>query len=245
MFYRDLMDGDDHPDPERAHGFIDSVLDGHYHRGHRDRYSEQLDEYLKYLADQELESAPGLVREAMHAAMDRYMEQAPARLAQIEELDSVDEVFDIGPEGSTFCEMPLLPSEASDRSYTPSRPVAPSSPPATPPFDPVESTSNAALLPPSSLCLDTSSVVMDAADDNRFARVRESLDAKDCRCGGLRKIFRRFANAEQAQLAHSILLGDHHHLLDPAVVHDGDVFCTSDSMILTLDGLYGPAWQLA
>jgi hypothetical protein len=44
------------------------------------------------------------------------------------------------------------------------------------------------------------------------------------RCGGVRKIFRRFKDKAQAQLAHSILLSTSYHLIDPGLVEDGDDF---------------------
>lgn len=44
------------------------------------------------------------------------------------------------------------------------------------------------------------------------------------RCGGVRKIFRRFKDQAQAQLAHSILLSTSYHLIDPGRIEDGDEF---------------------
>ncbi|KAK9234442.1 hypothetical protein V1525DRAFT_59103 [Lipomyces kononenkoae] len=59
---------------------------------------------------------------------------------------------------------------------------------------------------------------MEKAVFDRFATVRKSLDPLDYDCGGIRSVFRRFKTEAQAQLAHSILLSDHHHLELPAVL---------------------------
>lgn len=220
-FYHDLVDGEDHPDSVAVHEYIETVLDQHYHRGHQD-YSERIDQYLELTANQELENTPGLVREAMHAAMDRYLEQVPTLPVQIDDIDSTDEVFDIGDQ-TPFVELEL-PSSESAFPFPSSATMPPSSPPATPPLITVSGTVSNTAAPSSSLFMNTSSISLDTAADNRFAAVRESLDNIDCQCGGLRRLRRRFKTPEQAQLAHSILLGDHRHLIDPLIIRDGDEF---------------------
>lgn len=217
-FYCDLVDGDDHPDSAAIHEYIETVLDQHYHRGHQD-YSERINRYLELTANQELENAPGLVRGAMHAAMDRYLEQVSTLAVQIDDVDSTNEVFDIGSQ-TPFVELEL-PSSQCTLPFSSSTPL---SPPATPPVVTVSGNVPDAAAPSSSPVIDSSSMSLDTAADNRFAAVRESLDSVNCQCGGLRKLLRRFKTPEQAELAHSILLGDHHHLIDPLVVRDGDEF---------------------
>lgn len=65
---------------------------------------------------------------------------------------------------------------------------------------------------------------LDAPDVDRFESVRTSLRASSCRCGGFRKVLRRFKTRDQAVTAHEILLGDHADLIDPLAVHDGDEY---------------------
>jgi NAD(P)H-dependent glutamate synthase small subunit len=72
--------------------------------------------------------------------------------------------------------------------------------------------------------------VVDAADvdavevdDGGYEKIKASLN-NGCACGGVRRVCRRFPNELQAQLAHSLLLTEHHHLIDPYVVRDGEVF---------------------
>ena len=207
MFYRDLVDGDDSPEPAALHEYINTSLDEHYHRGHQD-YSPYIDNYLTLEANRELRDEPGLLREAVHAAMDRYLDQRSTLKIEPDEIP--DEVFDID-QGTPFAELPLQSSEASD-SFP--RSQLHSSPPPTPKPGPGSS----------SPFLDTSSIDIDDAASDRFAAIRESIDSLDCKCGGLRKVLRRFKTEQQAQLAHDILLGDHNDLIDPLVVRDGDEY---------------------
>jgi NAD(P)H-dependent glutamate synthase small subunit len=207
-FYRDLMDGDDSPEPVDVHEYIDTCLDEHYHRGEQD-YSPYIDEYLRLEANKELRDQPGLVRETIHVAMDRYLEQLSSLQIDPEELP--DEIYDID-KGTPFAEVPLPSSEMSHPFPTSSQ--RPSSPPATP----------NQVTRSSSPFLDTSSMDLDEAASDRFAAVRESIDAVDCKCRGLRKVLRRFKTDEQARIAHEILLGDHNDLIDPLVVRDGDEY---------------------
>lgn len=58
----------------------------------------------------------------------------------------------------------------------------------------------------------------------RFDKIRQSIEAKQYNCGGMRKIFRRFVTAGQAQLAHLILMSEHHHLIDPLMVRNNEIF---------------------
>ncbi|KAK9482107.1 hypothetical protein V1527DRAFT_486012 [Lipomyces starkeyi] len=238
----DLLNGDDHPDPATVHAYIETVLDQHYHTGHQD-YSKDIDHYLQLLANRELGHAPGLDREArgaIHAAMARYLEQLLTRRVEAAEVDSTDEVFEIDelikltgmrsvlraltladPANSStgdpnlsraensfpeklFVEL-YLPSSQSTHTYVPS-----SQPP--PPDDAPRSSSPFA---------DSS---LDSAAADGLAAVLKSLDSINCDWGGLRKVHRRFMTGEQAQPVHSILLGDHHHLVDPLIISDGEEF---------------------
>jgi NAD(P)H-dependent glutamate synthase small subunit len=237
-FYHDLCDADDHDMilPEAVHGYIDTVLDAHYHRGH-DVYSERIEKYLELAANRELAHEPGLVREAMHAAMDRYLDDAPhpapSQDAEIDAVDSSEEVFDIGSE-IAFLDMPFNSQQsnsqqssfretASQKNNSQSLPASqelPGSPPATPHIHPASDNE----LNDDSFFADSSQMSIDTADVDKYAAVRCSLEKKECHCNGLRKVFRRFKSVEQAQLAHRILLSDHHHLIDPSIISDGDEF---------------------
>ncbi|KAK9260732.1 hypothetical protein V1519DRAFT_447740, partial [Lipomyces tetrasporus] len=101
-FYQDLVDGDNHPEPAAVHAHIDTVLKQKYYPGHKDEYSERIDEYLK------VAHASVLDREAIDAihagmdsylewmaSMDIYLEQLSTRRAEAEDVDSADEVLDI------------------------------------------------------------------------------------------------------------------------------------------------------
>ena len=211
-FYSDLVDGDDHPDPVTVHEYIETILDRHYHRGHQD-YSERINQYLELTASRELKNDPGLVREAMHDAMDHYLERVSTLTANTEDVNSIDHVFDIRSE-KHVAEL-QLPSSLS--------PLPPSSPPATPTLAPVSDYALNAI-PTTSSFITSSSVSLDTVAKERFATLRESLDDANCQCHGFRKVQRRFKTPEQAQLAHTILLGDHHHLVDPLIVRDNDEF---------------------
>ncbi|KAI9846186.1 MAG: glutamate synthase [NADH] [Sclerophora amabilis] len=239
-FYRDLVDGDDHPDPVAAHEYVDTVLDQHYHRGHED-HSERINRYLELLSNRELVGAPGLVREAMHTAMDHYLEQGSVLSAEIDDVESTSEIFDLGPVPSIHLDLrsskqetnsrPSLSQQKADSQrpfsqqssplLTPQ--VLPITPPATPPVNAVcdDIIDDAAALD-SSVC--SSQLSLSSASDRRFATVRASLDSTDCSCRGLRKVSRRFRSSEQAQLARSILVGDQHQLIDPLIVRDGDEY---------------------
>src|SRR5205085_4546771 len=109
-FYHDLVDVDDSPEPAALHEYIDTRLDEHYHRGHLD-YSPHIDEYLRLEANKDLRNEPGLVTEAIHAAMDRYLEQRS--YLQIDPDEIPEEVFDID-EATPFAALPLPSSEAGD-----------------------------------------------------------------------------------------------------------------------------------
>ncbi|KAK9373966.1 uncharacterized protein V1513DRAFT_485645 [Lipomyces chichibuensis] len=235
-FYQDLVRGDSHPRPAAVHAYIETVLDQNYHPGHQDKYSKCIDDYLE-LAHASGPHASGLVREAkeaIHASMDSYLEeQLYTHRAVAEEADSADEVvmeddftaevFDIdvankltgdpnAPELEYFFpEKPFaeldLPSSQSTRTYVPS-----SQPP--PPDDELRSSSPL-----------SDSLYMDHAHTDRFASIRKSLDRLHCDCGGVRRVGRQFKTEYQAQLALRFLQSDHHHLIDPLVVHNGEEFC--------------------
>lgn len=59
----------------------------------------------------------------------------------------------------------------------------------------------------------------------RLAELKEKIQsASECACGGLHKISLSLATEEQAQLVNSLLLSEHHHVVDPTLVLDGDRF---------------------
>jgi len=181
VFFRDLVDGDDEPDAAAVHEYIDTVLDRHYHRGDH-AHSEKIDEYLQLLADEELANEPGLVTEAMHSAMDRYLENRSMLSISPEEIPA--EIFDAS----------LSPIKNGESSH-------------------------------SSGEENSSTISNNEIDDSaRWAAVRQSLDEIHCACGGVRKVVRRFKNAEQAQAAHQVLLSNRADLIDPLVVRDAETF---------------------
>jgi len=141
-FYHDLVDDTDDPS-DALHQMIDTVLDDHYHRGHNDDYSDRINMYLKVLADRELETHPGLVREALHQSMDRYLEGSAG--VQFLMADALSEegvgslnTFDLDEQ--SFSEMVLPSSQSQQSTYHPSSqsqqstfgPTEPDSPPPSP-----------------------------------------------------------------------------------------------------------------
>lgn len=255
-FYRDLVDQGE-TTPEQAHNYVDTVLDAHYHRGHVD-HSERIDRYLTYLAERELEDAPEFVRDAMHSAMDRYLDQSAIAPMTNEEMDPLPTTA----YGQRFVDMDLPDSEVDVDMSSPKLPSSPlasidqtlqsaleavpqpdevidltmSSPRSSSPLPTIaellENTPRNAnrqvhaadAAQPRPDWMDTSSLSMEDVARNRFEAVRQGIDAVDCGCKGFRKILRRFKSAEQAQLAHQILLGDHHSIIDPLMVRDGDQY---------------------
>lgn len=209
-FYRDLVDGDDCPEYDGIHHYIDSVLEQHYHRGHQD-YSERIDKYLTVLANRELERDPGLVRESIHNAMDRFLDYRSVLAVSLEDVDlsnELDIVYDFHVGDIPFLEFDL-PSSQSQQSNRP----------------PSQTDMNNGT--PSSSGFNSSQWSVSTCTLDRFSAVRDSLDRAVCSCGGARKIFRRFRNDAQAKLVHSLLLGDEYHLIDPCMVTDGDNFTMS------------------
>ena len=216
-FYRDLLDQADDSSapigPEKLHGYVDVVLDAHYHQGH-DTYSAKIDTYLRLLAERELDNSQLLFREAMHSAVDHYASglAVPPHdpLAGRSEVDAWEDLIDIGPprfEDMQF-RSSLPPSSSPPRSGSP-----------TTAMDEQE------IAAASSDYIPTSDMDTDEKDGEKFEKLRESLNNRCCNCGGFRKVFRRFASPEQAQYAHAILLGEHHHLIDPFIVRNGEEFC--------------------
>ena len=205
-FYRDLIDGDDRPNHERVHQYVDTVLNQHYHRGH-DEYSPYIDQYLTMVANEELGNDREFVRGAMHTAMDRYLRNIKISTHLNEDHDRIEQLFDVFDIGEqAFIDMNFPSSEP------------PTSPARQAPHQEEDSS-----------FLDTSQLSLATVDDNRFAKIRASIDAVDCQCRGFRKIFRRFKSEEQATLAHEILTGEHFHLIDPMIVSDFDDFTMSIS----------------
>ncbi|KAK9486096.1 hypothetical protein V1527DRAFT_451457 [Lipomyces starkeyi] len=93
----DIVHGDNHPEPATVHAYIETVLDQHYHPGHQYKYSKCIDD------DLELAHAPDLVREAIHASMDSYLERLSTGRGEAEDVDSADEVFeDVGSADDVF-----------------------------------------------------------------------------------------------------------------------------------------------
>lgn len=58
-------------------------------------------------------------------------------------------------------------------------------------------------------------------------KIASEQDSTSCTCGGIRKISHRFANEEDARLAHSLLLSSRYYKLDPKLVQDGYKLQTS------------------
>ena len=122
-FYRDLVDGSDRPTADAVHQYMDSVIDQHYHRGHHD-YSARIDQYLEGLADTELRNDPGLVRETMHAAMDRFLDYPPVLTFGVEDVDLSNEQhflcsMDVGD--TPFPDLDFPSSQSQQLSYRPSQ----------------------------------------------------------------------------------------------------------------------------
>ncbi|KAK9247267.1 hypothetical protein V1506DRAFT_512704 [Lipomyces tetrasporus] len=211
-FYQDLVHRDNHPERAAVHAYIETVLDQQYHPGRQDKYSKCIDDYL------ELADAPDLVRgarEAIHASMDSYLEQLYTRRAEVEEVDSTDEVcVEVDSTDAVFdIDEPIKltgnPNAPQAEYFFPEKPFLE--------LDLPSSQSTESYFPSSQL------PQLDNVAEDRFAAVRKSLEI-DCDCGGVRTVCRRFKTEEQAKLALKFLQSDHHHLLDPQIVSDGHEF---------------------
>jgi glutamate synthase (NADPH/NADH) len=149
--------------------------------------------------------------------MDDYLKGVSSKnVSPNEEIESVDEVLDIG-------EAPFL-----EMAFPISAPGLPSSQPSSASAL-ASSTATATLRAPSTVSqglefVGAPHIGSDSSHISRFAAVRSSLDWSECRCGGLRNICCTFKTPEQALLAQSILLGDHSHIIDPLIIRDGDIF---------------------
>ncbi|KAK9235274.1 hypothetical protein V1525DRAFT_458697 [Lipomyces kononenkoae] len=71
---------------------------------------------------------------------------------------------------------------------------------------------------------DSPSLELEETTASRFASIRKSLHRLNCNCGGIKIVRRVFKTEVQAQLAVSTLQGNNYHLIDPALVHDGEEF---------------------
>jgi hypothetical protein len=214
-FYRDVLDYPDDapPDSAKLHTHVDTVLDEHFHNGHEE-HSSVIDAYLTKCAERELDASPAGFRDALHSSIDAYMfargDEVPAfNPAELNEVDDdlirdTQIIYDID-DGT------ILTTDF------------PSSDPFTSGFQLPDSDNT---VPdgeiPASDARDSSSQDMLGTSRDRFEKVRASIENLKCKCenhAGVRKVFRRFATEAQAQLAHRILLGHHHHLIDPMVVY--------------------------
>lgn len=252
--YRDLVDNQDEvPTEEQLHSYVDSRVEAHFHQGGHGEADTAFDEVLRQIATQELKNEPGLVREALHGAVQDLLDTTPMAVDAEDDEGDDTMVMDIGPEPIIAFRDLVLPSSSVAGSYRPSSPFTgnssrPSSSLAHPVTDvqmgsspPIPQANHPLAHPPSMLSNVLSSTGSDAMSTqgdsvgdssrlalpvgtiNRFQQIRASL-ANDCRCGGIRRICRRFANLEQATLVQNILKGDHHHIIDPYIVKDGDEF---------------------
>lgn len=253
--YKDLVDNQDEvPTEEQLHSYVDSRVEAHFHQGGHGEVDTAFDEVLRQIATQELKNEPGLVREALHGAVQDLLDTTPMAVDAEDDEGDDTMVMDIGPEPINVAFRDLvLPSSSVAGSYRPSSPFTgnssrPSSSLAHPVTDvqmgsspPIPQANHPLAHPPSMLSNVLSSTGSDAMSTqgdsvgdssrlalpvgtiNRFEQIRASL-ANNCRCGGIRRICRRFANLEQATLVQNILKGDHHHIIDPYIVKDGDEF---------------------
>lgn len=253
--YRDLVDNQDNvPTEEQLHSYVDSRVEAHFHQAGHGQGDTAFDEVLRQIATQELKNEPGLVREALHGAVQDLLDTTPMAVDAEDDEGDDTMVMDIGPEpiNAAFRDL-VLPSSSVAGSYRPSSPFTgnssrPSSSLAHPVTDvqmgsspPIPQANHPLAHPPSMLSNVLSSAGSDAMSTqgdsvgdssrlalpvgtiNRFQQIRASL-ANNCRCGGIRRVCRRFANLEQATLVQNILKGDHHHIIDPYIVKDGDEF---------------------
>lgn len=200
IFYNDLVDSTDSAvDKDSIHEAVDLALEDHYHRGNSDQYSIHLNEYISRIADKELQNDPEFIRECIHDAADRFVITGSGnRNIKSEPFD--DNLLLSSSKSSTA---------DSDADYD----MADSS---------VHSHSNN-----SSVYLASSDTMIPDGAANRFENISSKLKEPICNCGGIRKIFRSFGTAEDAELAYSLLLSDHYYRLDPSLVTDGYTFQAS------------------
>ncbi|KAK6456036.1 uncharacterized protein RJT20DRAFT_140711 [Scheffersomyces xylosifermentans] len=166
-FYTDLIDRDDgEVDVKDLHDAVDVALDEHYHRGGSDKYSAQLDEFIRRIVREDLAGEQEFVSEAIHDAITSFV---PASHMGLEKQLTADQSF----------------------------------------------------------ALTNVSVDIPQANSDQLEEVSHGLSDSICQCGGVRKISRHFTTPEDALLAHSLLLSDNYHKVDPRFVADGYTFQTS------------------
>ena len=177
-FYHDLIDRDDQPDHTAVHEYIDFVVDAHYHRG-VGIYSSRVDEYLTLIANRELGDDSGLIREALHNAMDHYLEEESVLPQLHEEIDPTAELFDVFDIGEMpFVDLPLPSSQPPTSSPIK---ALPDSPPDTPQMMAIENDDNCGAVPSSSPDFDLSRLSMSTVTEDRFVAVRQSIEGHDCK----------------------------------------------------------------
>ncbi|KAF1827496.1 uncharacterized protein K489DRAFT_397756 [Dissoconium aciculare CBS 342.82] len=178
------------------------------------------------------ESLAPIFRETLHSHMDDYLEYMMPEQDDVPDDD--DDVLDIDldtirPRKFQKLTLPSSP-RSSDPSFRPTLTIRSSSPtkhtsqaaPSSPTHQPVPSSSQ------ESSHADTIQLLRDEDDMDKFAAVREALPSVCKNFSGPCKTFNRlsvrFANVRQAQLALSLLEGDHFRVIDPFVVRNGDTW---------------------
>lgn len=196
---------DSNPSDEDIRKYIDSVVDDHFHMGHVE-YSNKIDAALRYLKMVELEDNPDALKEALYDAVTASIEYRVAHDLEVDDVEGDDtEFWDLDD---------VLNSQSSGSTFVPGQSAAPTDdeqPSASQSFNSVGDS------------ITTSDMSINSANINMFSRFTRSLDT-GCSCGGLRFMDKKLKNKDQVDLVYRILSGDHHHLIDPFIVRDGDTF---------------------
>lgn len=195
---------DSNPSDDDVRNYIDSVVDAHFHHGHVE-YSNKIDAALRALKMMELENNPDALKEALYDAVSASIEYRVLN-------DLEDDEF-VGDDPQVWDLDDVLNSQSTGGTYAPGQSFSSEAehPSASESFNSVGDS------------VDTSKMSFDSADTKKFDKFAAALD-NGCSCGGLRFINKKFKTSEQADLVYRIMSGDHHHLIDPYIVRDGDIF---------------------
>lgn len=196
---------DSNPSNDDVRKYVDSVVDAHFHMGHVE-YSNKIDAALRSLKMVELENNPDALKDALYDAVTAHIEYLVSHDLDDNDVEGDDtELWDLDD---------VQNSQSSDSTYVPGR----SAPPTDDgqPSAPQSQNSLADSVTTSDLSINSASLAM-------FSRFSRSVD-NGCSCGGLRFMDKKMKNGDQAELVYKILSGDHHHLIDPFIVRDGDTF---------------------
>lgn len=225
VLYSDLVDEvADQPDQDLVHDYVDSVVNDHFHQGNS-KFGSLIDRAVQKLAVDDLEDHQELVRNALHDAIETHHNEMLRNEAGINEQssdvddESDDEMDDV--QSCTDDDLEVydldLPSDSSFHEPASTQ----NSQRTIPDSQGSQQTVNDSQA--STLTYATESYqYVNAMNAERFSRLKSSLNTGHS-CSGFRRVHRTMASNAQAELARSVLASEHHHLIDPYIVRDGDI----------------------